>query len=212
MPTLGDFIKARREELDLTQEEVEERTSLSQNYISQVELGKIKHPRDDKLGLFARGLELEPAVLRAVAAGLEPAEPAEDLVPVRHFGRVPADAVRWVAAEEEGLTVSVPPRWFGGRPHTEFFTVQASGDCLLQKGIASGNHVLAHRLYQEEPRRGEIVVVLLNGERSLKIWDRDGRAILLRDGYDRVVQRVNPEYEDITPLGRYVTHWHEPAG
>lgn len=56
--SLASFIQRRRYELDITQEDLEERTGLRQSYLSQLERGAIRNPRGRNLEALARGLEV----------------------------------------------------------------------------------------------------------------------------------------------------------
>lgn len=58
MSKIGDYVQSRRLALGLTQEQLEELSGLSQNYISQVENGKIERPGTAKLEQLARGLDV----------------------------------------------------------------------------------------------------------------------------------------------------------
>lgn len=130
-------------------------------------------------------------------------------VAIRFYGRVPADALRWIQAEEGGEMRGVPQRWLGTRAPAEFFAIQASGDCLLTRGITDGTYVFAEWLHGRMPKNGSIVIVRLESEFSLKVWHRDGDWIELRDGDDHLVWRGSIA-ENIEAVGLYITHWREP--
>ncbi len=67
---LGLAVKARREELGLTQEQVYLRTDIHQRYISNVENGK-RNPSYASLRRLAEGLELFASELIARAERIE---------------------------------------------------------------------------------------------------------------------------------------------
>lgn len=67
---LGLAVKARREELGLTQEQVFLRTDIHQRYISNVENGK-RNPSYASLRRLANGLELSASELIARAEQIE---------------------------------------------------------------------------------------------------------------------------------------------
>ena len=69
---LGLAVKARREELGLTQEQVYLRTDIHQRYISNVENGK-RNPSYASLRRLADGLELSASELIARAEQIEAA-------------------------------------------------------------------------------------------------------------------------------------------
>lgn len=67
---LGLAVKARREQLGLTQEQVYLRTDIHQRYISNVETGK-RNPSYASLRRLAEGLELSASELIARAEQIE---------------------------------------------------------------------------------------------------------------------------------------------
>jgi len=77
---LGLAVKARREELGLTQEQLDLRTDLHQRWISNVETGK-RNPSYGSLRRLATGLDLTASELlrraeQIEAGGLQPANAA----------------------------------------------------------------------------------------------------------------------------------------
>lgn len=69
---LGLAVKARRQELGLTQEQLDLRTDLHQRWISNVETGK-RNPSYASLRRLAAGLELAASELLARAEQIEAA-------------------------------------------------------------------------------------------------------------------------------------------
>lgn len=67
---LGQAVKARREELGLTQEQLDNNTDLHQRWISNVENGK-RNPSYASLRRLAAGLELSASELLARAEQIE---------------------------------------------------------------------------------------------------------------------------------------------
>jgi transcriptional regulator with XRE-family HTH domain len=72
---LGLAVKARREELELTQEQLANDTELHQRWISNVETGK-RNPSYGSLRRLAAGLELSTSELLARAESIEADESA----------------------------------------------------------------------------------------------------------------------------------------
>lgn len=68
--TLGQTLKARRIERGLTQEQLEERSGVSQTHISQIESGKTRQPTDATLYALADALGFELAELQQLAGTL----------------------------------------------------------------------------------------------------------------------------------------------
>ncbi|HLI51001.1 MAG TPA: helix-turn-helix domain-containing protein [Thermomicrobiaceae bacterium] len=129
----------------------------------------------------------------------------EEPVPVHYYGVVPADTLRWVSGEGSDAVRLVPPSWMGRSPR-DFLVVTASGDCLLPRGIADGHDVLIERANGRAPQNGQIILIRVEDEYSLKIWQRDGDWIELRDGHGNVVRRLSilAEFEII---GFYKANW-----
>jgi transcriptional regulator with XRE-family HTH domain len=67
---LGLAVKARRQELGLTQEQLANGTDLHQRWISNVETGK-RNPSYSSLRRLAAGLDLSASRLLALAEGIE---------------------------------------------------------------------------------------------------------------------------------------------
>lgn len=74
---LGLAVKARREELKLTQEQLANDTELHQRWISNVETGK-RNPSYGSLRRLAAGLELSASELLARAEQIESNETSAD--------------------------------------------------------------------------------------------------------------------------------------
>lgn len=60
MARVGDVIRNRRLELELTQEDLAERTGFEQSYISKVEVGRTKRPLREYVLRFAEALDMHP--------------------------------------------------------------------------------------------------------------------------------------------------------
>jgi len=66
--SLGQIIRQRREQLNLTLEEVSRRTGFSKPYLSTIETGKVKNPPSDELlARLEKILQFEPGQLLRVA-------------------------------------------------------------------------------------------------------------------------------------------------
>ena len=85
--SLGQIIRKKREELNLTLDEVSSRVGFSKPYLSTIETGKVKNPPSDQLlKRLEEVLKFEPGLLRHIA----------------HMQRVPSDIRgRYESAEAE---------------------------------------------------------------------------------------------------------------
>lgn len=223
---LGARVKALREGLRMSQSELARRSFVSRSYISHLETGR-NMPSWEVLGHIAETLGVTayqliderplPATPEQLAIDLmkRGAEALSGL-PIQYCGRVPADAPRPVEDISGGATMPVPLEWVGKRSPEDLFVVRASGDCMRSQGIPDGSYVLCEKARGREPRNGQLVAVWVNGERSLKLWYRDGDVIELHDGDGRCVARYTV-HDDIVVVGFWVADWRtaddiEPVG
>lgn len=109
------------------------------------------------------------------------------LVPV--LGRVQAGNLTTALEEPEGY---LPVR--SRRTEKELFALQVRGDSMKGAGILNGDIVLVRR--QSSAESGEIVVVLIGDEATVKRLYRRGRRIELRP--------ENPDFEPLVPEPRDV--------
>lgn len=211
---VGQVIKRRRLELDLRQEDIAERTGFEQPYISQVERGKIRRPDKSILFAFANALSMNPDELYVVAdyapTNGEGVTLTPDTIPVRDWGRVPADAVRWAESVQRGVFLDVPLRFARGHSADTLFVLHASGNCLASRGIADGSVVVCEQANGREPRNGKIVAVRIGDDRSLKIWQREGDQVRLYDGDGNVAATLTPA-DDIEVVGIFLASWYEDS-
>jgi len=86
---LGQIIRERREQMELTLDEVSNRIGFSKPYLSTIETGKVKNPpSDDLLNKLEEVLEFEPGLLLHIA----------------HLERMPSDIrEKYESAEAENL-------------------------------------------------------------------------------------------------------------
>lgn len=189
---LGRMLRAARLAKGWTQEELEARSGVSQTNISTIESGKTQRPEDATL--YALGSVLDVAIddLRAamgwvIRKGVEAGE--ETTIRIR--GKVPADTTRWVAFETEERTVDIPTGWVNAA-RFPLFAVEVSGDCLLERGIASDDVVVCEEYHDQAIRDGSIVLIRIEDEYTLKAWHAVSPSeIELRNGAGAVVRRVS---------------------
>lgn len=212
MTTLGQRVRERRKALGLTQEDLEGRSGISQTHISQVETGITKQPTDATLFALSESLDIPMRELRQLAGYIiEEVTLNPVTIPVQDWGLSPADCVRWVEAVQEGRTLDVPLAHAKGRSPDDLFVLHATGSCLAQRGIANGSIVVCELANGRQPRDGQIVAVRVGDERSLKIWQRNGRAIRLYDGDDNIVATLT-EADDIEVVGFVLSSWTDHDG
>ncbi|MHC4984020.1 MAG: XRE family transcriptional regulator [Planctomycetota bacterium] len=122
--SLAAIIRKRREELNLTQDQVAEQAGISKPYLSNIETGKAKNPPTDRvLRSLERALQLSPGQLMKLA----------------HMARTPVDVRQeheFLEAEVSKLR-SVLKGLLGGRAKKEMGGIDL--DLLISSAKAKGN-------------------------------------------------------------------------
>ena len=86
------------------------------------------------------------------------------------------------------------------------YFVRASGDSMMGAGIHDGDILIVDRSL--EPQKGDIVIAAVNGELTVKRFDRSGDAVYLHSANERYKPiRVLPEMEfAVWGVVTYVIH------
>lgn len=105
-PQLGQLVRARRSALHLTQQQLAQRVGVSRSEISEIEAGRVRHPRAGIFARLGRVLGLPATVLLAAvgyaaseAAGIPPIEieEADELLVLGSLlAQMSAPERRWV--------------------------------------------------------------------------------------------------------------------
>lgn len=175
MSTIGDRIKARREALGMTQEELADHLGYrGKSSVSKLESGQ-GDPGQSKVLAFARALKTTPAYLMGwvddpmptgTPPGLEPL-PAMATVPL--IGDIACGAP--ITAEQNVVDrIGVPATWRAD------YALTCHGDSMVPK-IQDGDIVCVR--CQPTVENGEIAVVLIDGEATLKRFYRQGDTVTL---------------------------------
>ena len=191
-----DILKARRNALNLTLEEVGEAVGVSKTTVLRWESGEIKNLRRDKIYKLAQILGVEPSVLMGWKNDSENIVQITGAVPV--VGKIAAGAP--ILAEEnivDYLPVTV-------RHPEEYFALIVRGDSMINAGIPNGSQVLVH--IQDYAENGQNVACRVNGdEATLKRFRQTGDTVLLMP--------ENPKYEPIiVPAADFTTGQAEILG
>ena len=108
------------------------------------------------------------------------------------YGSIAAGMAQDVAPEREGC-VAVDISALGIPRHARTFALKVRGDSMIGAHICHGDTVI---LEYKQPRRGDIVAALIDGETTLKRYVlENGRPYLRAE---------NPEYPDIVPARELV--------
>jgi repressor LexA len=104
------------------------------------------------------------------------------------FGSIPAGFAQNREPEAEGC-VSVDIESIGFKPTRNTFALRVTGDSMMGRHILDGDIVVLE--HGPEPRHGDIVAALIDGESTLKTFLRkSGRPYLKAE---------NPRYPDLVP-------------
>ena len=114
------------------------------------------------------------------------------LRPIPILGQIPAGLPSEVT-ESSGSKLGVDLAAFGVANRAEVFAVRVRGDSMIGAQIADGDTVL---LQKRDPKNGEIVAALIDGESTLKRY-------LLAQG-EPFLKAENPLYPDLVPASELV--------
>jgi len=135
-------------------------------------------------------LASEPGTARSLRLASPLAKPRLRVTEVPLLGTIPAGFPRDGVEEPEGY-VTVDLSTIGGQsfPSERFFAVTVVGDSMIGRHILPGDIVILDR--RAEPRDGQIVAALIDGERTLKTFMVKGRKAFLK--------AENPNYPNLRP-------------
>jgi repressor LexA len=137
-------------------------------------------------GLLTRGAGLARS-FRVPVPALR-GRPRPQVVPIPIYGSIPAGLPQDTAQENEGC-VLIDVNTVGIKPTARTFALKVRGDSMTGKFIASGDiAVIEHGI---EPRNGDVVAALIDGEVTLKTFVMQRGKPYLR--------AENPKYRDLIP-------------
>jgi len=143
-----------------------------------------------------RALERKGAITRighrARAIAIPEELDREEIVDVPIYGRIAAGMAQDVEQEREGC-VSIDVKSLGVRNRSGTFALKVRGDSMIDAHICDGDVVV---LEFREPRNGDIVAALIDGETTLKRYVvKRGKPFLHAE---------NPDYPDLIPARELV--------
>ena len=207
----GLKIKQLREESDMTQSELAEKSGLGRGHIARIEIGDMKNLRQDTFAKLAGGLGITYGALQSIIAGvsvnntdsgrygLRPSLP----VPIR--GAVPAG---YPDLREENTSgyVYVSPEELRGVSSEGLFALRVTGESLAGDSIHTDDFVVVSP--QKEIINGKIYVCRIENEVVAKhVFTENNRVRLVS---------TNPQFKDIELpsgeiLGRIILsgRWNE---
>ena len=193
-------IKARREELGLSQSELAELTGYtSKTSISKIESGHIDLPQS-KIAIFADALRTTPGALMGPVLPYG-CEPLPKTYPVPLLGTI-ACGEPILAQENLDGEVDVPEF-----VHADF-ALRCKGDSMIGAGICDGDVVYIRS--QPDIEDGEIAAVLIEDEATLKrVYKIPGRLQLRPENpaYS-VLEYSGTDLEEVRILGKATGFTH----
>ena len=195
MSALGAKIKARREELGMTLEEVGKLVGVGKSTVRKWETGMIVNMRQDKIAALAKALEVSPAFLMGweelpggagipSGAGIPGTSPVPTFVRRPRLGTIACGAP--ILAEENIELYDAVPDWVKCD-----FTLVCKGDSMINARIFDGDIVCIRQ--QPEVENGEVAAVLIGNEATLK------RVRLFDDHI--ILEPENPMYKPLVFWG-----------
>lgn len=110
------------------------------------------------------------------------------IVDIPLFGSIPAGLPQTREQDAEGC-VSVDIESIGFKPTRNTFALRVAGDSMIGRHILDGDIVVLE--HGPEPRHGDIVAALIDGESTLKTF--------LRKSGKPCLKAENPKYPDLIP-------------
>lgn len=110
------------------------------------------------------------------------------IVDIPRFGSIPAGLPQAREQDAEGC-VSVDVESIGFKPTRNTFALRVTGDSMLGRHILDGDCVVLE--HGPEPRNGQIVAALIDGESTLKTF-------IVKNGKP-YLKAENPKYPDLIP-------------
>ena len=133
-------------------------------------------------------LESEPGKARALRVTSPLAKLRSRIVDIPLFGVIPAGLAQAHEQEAEGC-VSVDVESIGFKPTRNTFALRVTGDSMIGRYILDGDTVVLE--HGPEPRNGQIVAALIDGESTLKTF-------VLKSGKP-YLKAENPKYPNLIP-------------
>lgn len=143
-----------------------------------------------------RALEKKGAIIRkankACGIGFPEDMEREEIVDIPIYGSIAAGMAQDVDSEKDGcLSIDVSSLGVSGNART--FALKVRGESMIDAHICDGDTVI---LEFKEPRRGDVVAALIDGETTLKRYVvEDGKPFLRAE---------NEEFPDLIPVRELV--------
>lgn len=186
---IGEMIKKRRTELNLTLEEIGNAVGVGKSTVQKWENGFISNMRRDKISALAKILNLNPVLFitgdiddnfSTLSDELIPYNPKMYRIPI--IGNIAAGLPIFAEENYEGYTYTDLNH--GG----EYFALYIKGDSMTAANIPDGSLVTVR--VQPQVENGEIAAVRVNNENfTVKRFKRDNDIVML------IPLSYNPEHQ-----------------
>jgi repressor LexA len=133
-------------------------------------------------------LESEPGKARSLRVTSPLAKLRSRIVDIPLFGLIPAGSPQAREQDAEGC-VSVDMQSIGIKSTRNTYALRVSGDSMIGKHICAGDIVVLE--HGPDPRPGQIVAALIDGESTLKTF--------IVKGGKPYLKAENPKYPDLIP-------------
>lgn len=180
---LGDRIRQRRIELDMTLEDVAKAVGVGKGTVSKWETGDIEHMRRDKIVLLAEALRVSPLWI----IGLEDSE-KYDYVNVPVYGTIPAGVPLESLTDIKG-EVDIPVEWTNGGK--KYVGLEVKGDSMYPKYLEKDIVIIK---LQPDCENGQDCACYVNG------YDVTLKKVCKSDS-EIILTPLNPNYPPKTYKG-----------
>lgn len=194
---IGDRIKQRRKEIGLSADVVADALGVDRSTVYRYESQDIDKMPIHIIGPLAKILNVSPAYLLGWSE-----EPGADIVK-GHIKRVPL--LGEIAAGEPLLACEERQTYIEVEDSSKVdFCLRVKGDSMVDVRIYDGDLVFVHK--QSDVDNGDIAVVLIDGEATLKRFYRDKDGIILKPENKKYQPRYfsASDCKDIRILGKAV--------
>lgn len=192
----GDKLKRRRLELGLTLENIGEIVGVSKSTVMKWETGHIENMKRDKIALLAKALRVSPLWVMEM-------EDIENAIPYR-TKKVP---MLGITAAGEPLMIADQSCEYYVEIDKDIdvdYCLKVKGDSMIDARIHDGDMVFFRQ--QPEVENGEIAVVAIDNEVTLKRFYKNSKGVILKPENNKYQPRFYTEddFKEIRVLGKAV--------
>lgn len=178
---VGIAIKTRREQLELTQQQVADYVGVSKSAVSRWESGDVANMGIDKLSRLSEVLSVSPLDI------INETELTFKIIPNKN-NTTPIPLLGSIAAGQPALAEQNIEDYFNlDKKIKADFCLRIKGDSMINVNILDGDIVFIKK--QEDLEDGQIGAVLVDDSATLKRFYRNNGSVIL--------QSENPEYKPL---------------